>query len=163
MSGHSACPQAQAWGLTLVTPWRHRRLTMPRVPCPPERAIGLSDGGSVAEGRSAWRARCGTRASSAALHTACCWMTANRSTTHWHTTSGVCAQRAASSGSPAGNGREVATVPLMSHIWRRWRPHTRAAAKPCQRHMWLSYGDSSSSNALASCRSAVSKPSVNQP
>jgi hypothetical protein len=31
----------------LMTPWRHQRLTMPRVLLPPERAIGLSYGGLV--------------------------------------------------------------------------------------------------------------------
>jgi hypothetical protein len=58
---------------------------------------------------------------------------------------------------------EVATAPLMSHIWRRCRPNARAAIIPCQRPIWLRYHDSFSSNAFASWRSAVSKPSVNQP
>jgi hypothetical protein len=51
---------------------RHQRLAMPSVPCPPERAIGCSYGGSVAGERSAWRERCGKHASSAAIRTACC-------------------------------------------------------------------------------------------
>jgi hypothetical protein len=40
---------------------------------------------------------------------------------------------------------------------------TGGAVIRCQRPMRLSYRESSSSNALASRRSAVSKPSVNQP
>jgi hypothetical protein len=81
----------------------------------------------------------------------------------WAHDEGVCSQRVTSSGSPTGSGIERATAPLMSHIWRRCRPKTRAAVIPCQRHMWLRYRESSSSKAFASCRSAVSKPSVNQP
>src|SRR5918998_1573542 len=38
-------------------------------------------------------------------------MIASRWTTTWRTTGGVCSQLVLSSGSPAGNGIEVATVP----------------------------------------------------
>jgi hypothetical protein len=50
----------------------------------------------------------------------------------------------------------------MSHNWRLDRPKTRPAVIRCQIHIWLNYRESSSSNTLASCKSAVSKPSVNQ-
>jgi hypothetical protein len=51
----------------------------------------------------------------------------------------------------------------MSHDWNHSRPTTRAAVIRRQMQSWLSYRDNSSSNALASWRSAVSKPSLNQP
>src|SRR5215813_8055968 len=75
----------------------------PGLPCPPERAVGCSYGGSAERGQSTWRERCCKRTSSAMIRTAYCWMTASSWMTHGHTTSGLCAPLAASSASPTGS------------------------------------------------------------
>src|SRR5437667_839148 len=103
MSGHSALPQEEVWGLALMTS------VAPPAPGDAQGALPARAGDRLlirqtgGGGRSAWREHCGTRASSAAIRTACCWMTASSWTTTRHTTSGVWSQLVVSSGSPTAN------------------------------------------------------------
>ncbi len=82
----------------------------PGVPRVPERTARCAYGGADEGGRSELPECRARRASSAVIRAACCWMTASRGMINGCTTRGVCSQPAASSGSPAGMGRDVATA-----------------------------------------------------
>ena len=76
-----------------------------------ERAGRFTYGGSDEGGRSELRECLGHASFERGdPRCACCWMTASSWTTTWRTTSGVCSQLVASSGSPAGSGRAAATA-----------------------------------------------------